>query len=171
MKKIALAAIACLSIGASAFAGHEMKEYKQPLPEPCFHDQELQLDIFGLYGWGTDGSNDSGAGGGLGVNYFWQRNLGVGIDGYARDGGSTVWGVSASLIVRFPIETGSLCLAPYILGGGGYQENGVSAGSFHAGGGLEFRLTPTLGIFTEGRYIWAGPEDSAHARLGVRLVF
>ena len=173
MKKIAFSLIACMSLASGAFAGHQMaggKDYKGGPATPCFQDQEFQLDVFGLYGWSTEGSHDNGFGGGIGANYFFLRNLGVGVDASVRDASSALWNASASLIVRFPIE-GSTCLAPYILAGGGVQTNGTTHGSFHAGGGLEFRLNPGLGIFGEGRYIWAGNDDQAQARLGVRIVF
>ena len=157
MKKIAFSLIACLSIASSAFAGHQMasgKDYKGAAAVPCFQDQELQLDVFGLYGWTTDGPHDDGFGGGIGISYFFMRNLGVGIDGSIRDADDdNLWTVSANLIVRFPIE-GSVCVAPYALVGGGIQGNDGTEAEVHAGGGLEFRLNPGLGIFTEGRYYW-----------------
>jgi hypothetical protein len=173
MKKIAFALVASLSLVASSFAGHQMasgKDYKSPPADPCFRDQEFQIDTFGLYGWSVEGSHDDGFGGGVGVNYFFLRNLGVGIDGSLRDASSALWTASASLIVRFPIE-GSVCVAPYILGGGGVQTNGTTHGAFHAGGGLEFRLPAGFGFFGEGRYYWAGNDDQVQARLGFRVVF
>lgn len=174
MKKILLSFAACLSLAAGASAGHEVvssgKEYKNPVP-PCFQDQEFQLDVFGLYGWTTQGDHDDGFGGGLGVNYFFMRNLGVGVDGSLRDADSALWTATASLIVRFPIETGSVCLAPYILGGGGLQVNSSIDGAFHAGGGLEFRSPQGFGVFAEGRYFWAGHNDQVQARLGFRVLF
>ncbi len=175
MKRILLSLAVCLSVAASASAGHQMvssKEYKNPAPPPCFQDQELQLDVFGLYGWTNQGDHDDGFGGGLGVNYFFLRNLGIGVDGSVRDADPALWTASASLIVRFPIETGSLCVAPYILGGGGVQTNGTTRGAYHAGAGLEFRCPQGFGVFTEGRYFWAGnDDDQIQARLGFRVVF
>jgi len=82
-----------------------------------------------------------------------------------------VWNVDASLIARYPLELGTLCIAPYILGGGGVQTDGTTVGSWFAGGGLEWRVTPRIGIFGEGRYIWAEDTESANARLGLRFVF
>jgi hypothetical protein len=175
MKRILLSFAACLSLAASASAGHEMassggKDYKNPVP-PCFQDQELQLDVFGLYGWTAQGNHDDGFGGGLGMNYFFLRNLGVGVDGSLRDADSALWTASVSLIVRFPIEGDSLCLAPYILAGGGVQTNGSIDGAFHAGGGLEFRCPEGYGMFVEGRYFWAGHNDQIQARVGFRVLF
>ena len=180
MKTIVIALAACVSIGGSAVAGHAVRDYKADKNPPgaCFAETELQLDLFGLYGWSTEGSSGDGFGGGIGVNYFFQRYFGIGVDGAVRDASnhgsreSALWNASASLIGRFPLELGGgLCLAPYILGGGGVQANGTTHGSFHAGGGLEWRATPMLGVFTEGRYIWAGHEDQVQVRLGARIVF
>jgi len=179
MKKIALPLIACLGLASSAFAGHEVKEtkeYKAPV-EPCFKDQELQLDVFAS--WVDTHRHDNisgpkdGFGGGLGVNYFFMRYLGVGADANISAASNGLWTFSGSLIARYPIETGSICLAPYVLGGGGFQTDGINAGTWHVGGGLEWRATHHLGIYGEGRYTWAGAheEDSARVSLGVRFVF
>jgi opacity protein-like surface antigen len=178
MKKIAIPFVACLALASSAFAGHEMKEMKQPVPtEPCFKDQELQLDVFGS--WADTRRHDNvagpkdGWGGGLGVNYFFMRYLGVGADANIVSASNGLWTFSGSLIARYPIEAGSLCLAPYILGGGGFQTDGINAGTWHVGGGLEWRATHNVGIYGEGRYTWAGAheEDSVRVSLGVRFIF
>jgi hypothetical protein len=103
-----------------------------------------------------------------------MRYLGVGVDGNVFGGGSTgVWNFSSSLIARFPVELGGLCLAPYLLGGGGYENDSTSCGTLHAGGGLEFRVVPEkLGIFVEGRYTWAfNTDDQVRVSTGIRLVF
>ena len=176
MKKIAYSIVACLAVAGSALAGHEMKEtkeYKQPV-EPCFKDTELQLDLFGSFTNTQGGGYGDGFGGGIGINYFFMRNLGVGIDGNVFEANANgLWQTSASLIARFPVELGGLCLAPYIFGGGGYQVDGHGAGTFHGGAGLEFRIVPEkFGVYAEGRYTWVGgPDDYAQARVGVRFVF
>ena len=174
MKKNAFAFIACLGVATSAFAGHEMatgKDYKNPV-EPCFHDQEVHLDVFGSYVNTQGGGLGDGFGGGLGVSCFFQRYLGVGVDANVASVSDTLWTFSASLIARYPLELGSLCIAPYILGGGGVQTDGTTAGTVHAGGGLEWRATPSFGVYGEGRYTWAGSnDDNARVSLGVRFVF
>mgnify|MGYP000266771239 CR=1 FL=1 len=176
MKKIAFPMLASLALITSAFAGQEVKESKEykAIPDPCFKDTEFQLDLFGSY---TDSvnrnPNGDGFGGGLAFNYFFMKYLGIGVDGNVFDGtGAVTWDVSGRIIARFPIETGSLCIAPYIFGGGGYEFDGADVGTFHAGGGLEWRATHTLGLFGEGRYTWGADEqDSAQVRAGVRFVF
>jgi hypothetical protein len=183
MKQIAFPMIACLALASSALAGHEVKEtkeYKTP-EEPCFKDQELQLDVFGS--WvdindrghhdGDHNGRKDGFGGGIGVNYFFTRYLGVGIDGNIADVHNGLWTISGDLIARYPIEAGHFCIAPYILAGGGFQTDGINAGTWHVGGGLEWRATHHIGIFGEGRYTWAGTheEDNTRVSLGVRFIF
>jgi len=175
MNKIAFPLIACLALASSAFAGQEVKEskdYKTPA-EPCFKDQEIQLDIFGSW---TDANHNNphhdGFGGGLGVNYFFMKYVGLGVDGNVYDGGPAVWDATARVIARYPIEAGSFCIAPYAFVGGGILADSTTVGTWHAGGGLEWRATHTIGIFTEGRYTWGGNDVNAtQVRAGVRFVF
>ncbi len=177
MKNIALSLVAGFAVASSAFAGTEVshKDFKPMAPvESCFRDQEFQLDLFGSYTNSARRSRYSdGFGGGLAVNYFFMRYIGIGVDGNVFDGDANgVWDTSGRLIVRYPIELGSFCLAPYAFGGGGVQFDQTSSGTLHAGGGLEWRATHQFGIFAEGRYTWtAQNDDSAQARLGVRFAF
>lgn len=174
MKKTALPFLASVIVASSAIAGQPMmtesKHYKEPLPELCFADQEFQLDLFGSY---TDSRNihGDGFGGGIALNFFFHRNIGFGVDGNIFEGDANgVWDTSGRLIVRFPID--EACIAPYIFGGGGIMTDSTTVGTWHAGGGLEYRATQTIGIFGEGRYTWgANNQDAAQARLGVRFVF
>ena len=175
MNKLTSSLFATLALAATGIAGQPVagKDFKTPAPEPCFKDVELQLDLFGSYTNPVSRSSHSdGFGGGLGVNYFFTRYLGAGVSGNVFDGGvHGVWNTDASLIARYPLELGTFCLAPYILAGGGLQANGTTTGSWHAGGGLEWRATPQIGVFGEGRYTWAEDNDSATARVGLRFVF
>ena len=85
-----------------------------------------------------------------------------------------LYDATGSLILRYPLELGSVCLAPYALGGGGVQGGaGKTVGIWHAGGGLEWRVTPKLGVYGEGRYDWADKQrqETSQARLGLRLAF
>lgn len=178
MKKLTLTFLASLAVVATSFAGQEMKEFKAPAPEPCFQAGEFQLDLFGSYnGAITNEEFGDGFGGGVGVNYFFTEMLGFGVSGNVYQGNHTfngdraVWHTSANLIVRFPLQ--DICLAPYIFGGGGLGIDGTTVGTWEAGGGLEWRATPSLGVFAEGRYIWAASQDtdSTQTRVGVRFVF
>lgn len=166
--------VATLLLAGTCFAGTSAKEFKQPVAASCFEAQELQLDLFGSYSWITDGKHEDGDGfgGGLGVNYFFTRILGVGVDGNILDGdASGLWNVTGKLIARFPID--SICLAPYLFVGGGVQTNGDTIGIGTAGAGVEYRVVPNkFGIFTEGRYtLGADNNDAAQARFGFRFVF
>jgi hypothetical protein len=175
MKKLVYPLLTLLAMSVGAFAGTETVQSKQtvaPLPELCFQDREFQLDLFGSY---TDSleqnPHSDGFGGGIALNYFFIRNLGIGVDGNVFDGNANgVWAPTGRLIVRFPID--SACIAPYVFGGGGYEVNGDGFGTAHAGGGLEFRVKPNLGVFGEGRYTWGESDrDSAQYRVGLRFVF
>jgi len=194
MKKITFPLLICLALATSAFAGQEekeTKEYKTPV-EPCFKDRELQLDIFGSWtGQNHDNPHHNGFGGGAAVNYFFLKYLGIGIDSDTYDGGRrgfedaehhrisdgndnvAVEEATGRIIARYPIEMGSFCIAPYAFGGGGLLFDDVTIGTWHAGGGLEWRATHKIGIFSEGRYTWGGGHeiDSAQVRAGLRIVF
>jgi len=171
---------------------------------------------------------NDGSGGGLGLNYFFARYFGIGVDGNwwngiggdfsgnvsSRDyvtlapGFTTVQGVtgsidlpallaaahvantsvtvidpntlilkrnrelgnrnsnrsvanqvSGSLILRYPFE-GPICWAPYIFGGGGGVFDGDSVGFGHVGLGVEFRVTPYMGFFTDWRWEFMGGSNN-----------
>jgi hypothetical protein len=173
MTKLTLSFVTSIGLAASALAGHEVSpSSSKEQVVPCFSDRELQVDFFGS--WIDTRSAGSGFGGGLGVNYFFHRYLGVGIDANLSDVSGGLWTTSASLIGRYPLELGGVCLSPYALAGGGVQANGTTSGTWHAGGGLEWRATPMFGIFTEGRYIWtagASSEENTRVAVGARIVF
>lgn len=181
MNKLTQTLLAGLAVTATSLGGQEMvesKEYKAAVPEPCFRAGELQLDLFGSYnGASTNEQFGDGFGGGIGVTYFFTEMLGFGVSGNVYQGHHTfngdraIWHTSANLFVRFPIQ--DICLAPYIFGGGGVAADGTTVGTWEAGGGLEYRVNPSLGIFAEGRYIWAASQDtdSSQTRVGVRFVF
>lgn len=174
---ILVAAIAAIA-ASTAFAGEQTVSHKQSRQltptEPCFKDVEFQLDVFGSFTNGArDYRYDDGFGGGIGANYFFTRYLGVGVDGTVYDGGvHGVWSGSASLIARYPVDLGHLCFAPYLFGGGGVRSDGQTVGTVHGGAGLEFRVTPRVGIFSDARYTWAeNRSDAITTRVGIRFAF
>lgn len=165
---------------------------------PKYTANELSLDLSGSY-WAAERrftkvfeTNIRGErgrwGGNAGINYFFTRWLGIGGDANFSDhrgfGGPACDYVMGNLIARAPIcNTG---IAPYIFGGGGRQFWGLttSDGELFAGAryewvadlgvGIEFRITPGLGIFGDGRYIWHlkdGGVDRLALRAGMRLAF
>jgi hypothetical protein len=174
MKKLLYPAVAALALAGTGIAGTPMYTSKDPVaPEPCFNDVELQLDVFGSYNDGrARADRGDGWGGGLGVNYFFTRILGFGAAANLYDGdGEGEWNFDFDVIARFPIE-GGVCIAPYVLAGGGLATNGNTVGTWNVGGGLEWRATSSFGVFGEGRYIWgAQDEDTVTARVGLRFVF
>ena len=175
--------------------GKETKQ--QVIPETsCFSEHEWQVDLFGQYSVG-EGPNqvglfrDHGWGGGIGLNYFFSRNIGLGVDAAWLDakeapfGGSvsddgdnstTIHNFSGSLIFRAPMD--AACLAPYLYVGGGCSVDGHQWASAHAGAGVEYRIVPQkVGVFLDGRWTYLGDRfghgdlNYFSTRLGMRFVF
>jgi hypothetical protein len=196
--------LAALTVSTVALAGERSvslgKESKAPVvpPTPCFGDHEFQVDIFGQYsvGEGPDQAGifrDHGWGGGVGLNYFFSRNVGLGIDAAWLDAKASpasgdvsssgegshrraVHNFSGSLIYRMPID--SACLAPYIYAGGGFAVDGEQWATAHAGAGLEYRIKPqSFGVFIDGRWTYLGDRfghddlNYFSSRVGFRFVF
>lgn len=149
---------------------------------PKYTAQELSLDLFGSYnnpeGKFTDlfktSIHHGFWGGGAGLNYFFTENLGLGVDFNmsSKPEGSLVDDVIGNLYVRFPL--GNSGLAPYIYGGGGRGIYPVYQWYYGGGVGLEYRFNPTMGIFTDARFLWSQKETALNRlflRAGVRLVF
>jgi hypothetical protein len=144
-----------------------------------FTSAELSFDAFGSYIaaerrfnklFETDIRHGTW-GGGVGLNYFFMREIGIGTDiNIPVNGGNFVDQVVGSLIARWPFE--STGLAPYIFGGGGRGTDPAWEWLGHAGVGLEYRFNPATGLFVDGRYIWADKTfDRLLLRAGLRLVF
>jgi hypothetical protein len=201
MKKLTLSLLISLGFVGAAFAGQPMvssKEYKQPAPEEyCFNDREFQIDIFGAYMDGNGHTHagpirEAGYGGGIGVNYFFSRHIGIGVDatwiydhengaanhdGHHNDDDETTFhNITSSLIFRFPID--SACIAPYVFAGGGFHVDGDQWASAHAGVGIEYRIVPQrIGLFTDARFTYYGTrygrddQNNVMARAGIRFVF
>ncbi len=110
-------------------------------------------------------------GGGVGVNYFFTREIGIGTDmNMADNDGNLVDHVAASLILRWPFEPSGV--APYIFGGGARRTDPTWEWLGNAGVGVEWRFNPTTGIFVDGRYIWADKTfESVLLRTGLRFAF
>jgi hypothetical protein len=141
---------------------------------------ELSLDFFASYLAGERRIEDLFKtnirhgfwGGGVGVNYFFTRNIGIGADMNIPDdgGGNFISNVNGSLIARFPIMQSGL--APYVFGGGGRQTNPAWEWTGHAGVGVEYRFNPVTGLFTDARYTWVKhTSDEILFRAGLRFVF
>lgn len=175
MKKyIITTLVAAVAATTAAVAGTEVSSKKTvvPMEEPClYRDNELQLDAFGLGGFYRGGS--SVWGGGLGVNYFFLRYVGLGVEQFvAGNSGNTDWGTFGHLFLRYPFCWG---LSPYAMVGIGkiYGSN-PSIGGGDVGGGLEWRFTENVGLFWDGAWIYS-PELSngggVASRIGLRYAF
>jgi hypothetical protein len=187
------------------------KSVIEPREMTPFRDQEVQVDLFGLgnfhkgangdyvkdlvgfdAGFNRQMSGRPGWGGGLGVNYFFLRYFGVGIEQslYGRnsqgptptadfwDFGYTRWATIGNLFLRYPID--SIRLAPYLMVGGGANYGSVpnldlgpgvpnyrmaGQGFGHVGGGLEFRLFDNVGIFSDARYLFSSVDGLPYSQL------
>jgi hypothetical protein len=149
-------------------------------PGDLYRSNEISVDAFGSASLGKysiehiSGSrvrHDTRLGAGLGLNYFFTRNIGLSADAYSEDTtGAFVDSLSASLNVRFPL--GKSGFAPYVFGGGGYQFDLAEVWFVQAGAGMEYRFTPNVGAFLDAR--WVLPDETKYygvARLGLRFAF
>jgi hypothetical protein len=164
MKKITtLFAVAMLA--SSVMAGpvtydKGSKGVVPPTPtESCF-GPGFDIGIFGsaLLPSTTRNGYDDGGGGGILVDYFFCNYVGIEASYAANSTASTLHTYGADLVLRAPIE--SLCVAPYIMAGGGGDTDGSSLGQFNAGGGLDFRFRGSpIGLFADAAYYWHSDSD------------
>lgn len=91
---------------------------------------------------------DHAWGGGGDLKYFFTRNLGVGLEGFALDGNDTVGAVLGTFTVRFPI--GHSRFAPYVFGGvgglfgGGNEQTDFFFTEHHVAPGVEEGETESI---------------------------
>jgi len=197
MKKLLLLNIVLALVATSpSFSGVSPAKQTVMFEEPClFRDRELQFDAYGL-GDFFRGTNRTFSGrpmwgGGLGVNYFFNRFAGIGIEqdlygrnsaGLNRNLGITRWATIGNLFLRYPIC--SINLAPYLMVGGGANYGNIPSrgntslagqGFGHVGGGLEYRLTENIGLFSDARYLYSDvralPNTQLLWRYGLRFAF
>src|ERR1051325_10294004 len=117
-----------------------------------FPPHELNLDLFGTYAdRNRFGAKEDNGGGGIGLNYFMTRFIGIGADSYIEEW-KAPYRVNGSLFLRYPLQAG---LAPYAFGGGGREFKYLTQWTFHGGGGLEFRFNPYTGIFGDARRVFS----------------
>ncbi|MBJ7327490.1 MAG: hypothetical protein JHC52_09110 [Chthoniobacterales bacterium] len=175
MKKyIITALVTAVAATSAAVAGTEVSSKKTvvAMEEPClYRDNELQLDAFGLGGFYRSGNPVWG--GGIGVNYFFLRYIGLGIEQSVAGGnGSTDWGTFGHLFLRYPFCWG---LSPYAMVGIGkiYGSN-PSVGGGDVGGGIEWRFTENIGLFGDARWFYSPDISNSGgviARTGLRFAF
>ena len=145
-----------------------------------YRGNELSVDAFGTASIGQYNiehpSNrtvrqDTKFGAGAGLNYFITRYIGIGAEAYSQNTtGTFIDSASANLMLRLPL--GQSGFAPYILGGGGHQFDRTDFWFGQAGGGMEYRFCPNVGVFLDARAVW--PNETKNygvARLGLRFAF
>ncbi len=184
-----IAAVITLANGTASAAEHIWEDpggwsrsvfYYDTEAGPRFNANELSLDLFGSYLNPERKFNDlfetnirhGTWGGGVGLNYFFTRELGIEADvNMSAHEGRIVDQVLGNLVLRIPIE--SARIAPYIFGGGGRSVSPDWDWLADAGVGLDFRLSRVTGIFADARYIWHDEKtyDRLLIRTGLRLVF
>lgn len=139
---------------------------------------EFSFDAFGAYRKNFNNFEDAfdhnwrhgDFGGGIGLNYFFTRYVGIGAETFFQEHGAFFNNVSGNLIVRMPL--GKSGFAPYIFGGGGHRFNRPEEWTYGGGLGLEYRFTRHVGIFADGRYEWADKtSDNTLVRAGMRFAF
>jgi hypothetical protein len=169
-----------------SFAGQSISSKKVVVaPDDCrFHANEWQIDsstvgIVGVYG----GQGKQGLGGNLGVNYFFSKYVGIGIDdsvGGGRNSNETGFtgmqafdSLQADLLLRYPICVWNI--APYAMIGGGATWVSASQGDGNVGGGVEWRFMKNLGFFADCRWLYGNNGSKALSqalpRVGFRLSF
>jgi hypothetical protein len=177
MKKyIITSLVAVIAATSSSFAGTESyKKTVVPVEEPClYRDTEFQLDAFGTGAFYRAG--EPGWGGGLGMNVFFLRYLGLGVEQFVvgREDFGAEWGTFGHLFVRYPFCWG---LSPYAMVGLGklYGDSQKSYGCGDVGGGLEYRITENIGLFGDARWVYSPDFNSNSggvlARTGLRFAF
>ncbi|MGZ4963346.1 MAG: hypothetical protein ACXWJB_16115 [Limisphaerales bacterium] len=146
-----------------------------------YNANELQLDLFGTYNHAIANFDDifenswkhGHWGGGVGMNYFFTKYIGVGADTFFQEHGHLFNNFTGNLFVRWPIANSGF--APYIYGGAGWRDGSTvpsGADTFTADGGvgLEYRFNAHLGLFTDVRYTWTEKTaDECLARAGFRI--
>lgn len=164
---------------AMSAAAAENDYAPQAHPDQLFRSRELSLDLFGSVSVGQQTidhltgnrvADDGRLGAGAGLNYYFTRNVGLGVDAYSEDTDHYfVDKTSVSLLVRFPFE--QVHLAPYLFGGGGRQFDPEELWFGQVGGGLEVRVTHNWGLFADARYMMLdkGADNVGLGRLGIRL--
>jgi len=150
---------------------------------PLYNSQEISLDLFasyinpeGKFGDLFETSIRNGFwGGGAGLNYFFTRELGLGADfniSSKPDDLNLVDQVTGNFIARLPL--GNSGVAPYLIGSGGRGMSPNWDWVYGGGVGMEMRLNPTTGLFSDARFLWSDRSTADNRlliRAGVRLAF
>ena len=175
LSRLCFAAVFGILLATGAQAGD--KTFKTTCEfETCnFRDYEFQIDAFGAFlanpEFETRGRVlNTGVGGGGGLNFFFLRYFGVGVEGlWYGNGGTAETMIIGNVFIRYPICKWNM--APYLMigGGGGFGQESVGFG--HIGGGGEWRIHPNVGLFCDSRFVYGAPDLLGLTRVGVRFAF
>jgi Surface antigen len=192
--KLALTAAIVFSQAIVLFAGEtevSSKNVIEPAPVPpvsYFRANEWDLGLFGTYDTSFNQNRraigDHAWGGGISGTYFPWLYAGFGIDGSLVDTipGHDLGGqVDGKFTLRYPLDliAPNLHLAPYAYAGVGGLFVHTSESNHHSnvlgnvGGGLEYRFTPHIGIFSDAGYeIVDGPKNNfMQVNFGLKFAF
>ncbi|HLX71015.1 MAG TPA: hypothetical protein VKV04_15420 [Verrucomicrobiae bacterium] len=136
-----------------------------------FSAHEASFDLFGFYGSrDKGGSSSSAAGPGVGFNYFFTQNFGIGADSYA-DAFTWPYLLNANGIFRYHIP--GVCAAPYAFAGFGREWWHAPQWMGDVGGGIEYRPEHrNAGLFVDVRGVFpTETKDYAVVRFGIRFIF
>jgi len=135
----------------------------------AYAQKGISYDIAGVYTSRNRDGNDKGAWGpGIGVNYDFTPNIGVGVDTYS-DGFRLPYMLNASFIYTFHT---TWMLNPYGFAGFGRQWEHASQWTEHVGAGVEYETKFGPGLFVDGRWVFANETANYGAiRFGVRVRF
>jgi hypothetical protein len=203
MKKFIVSFLSLIAIAGTSQAGPVEPNERQVQQQTSYQgsqdwyrDREWNFDLFGSYAFTARPYRsdqylgvDHAWGGGIDANFMFSRYLGIGVEGYGLAANDAVGQASGNLIFRYPIP-GTRC-APYGYAGGGLIFNGSDVGDLvdrrldrfrrhndaegmgQFGAGIEFRLTPNLGIIND--FSWnivnGDRNDFGMVRSGIRFGF
>ena len=168
-------ALSTSAFAGTSYSGKSSKMVQPIAPAPDINCFAPGWDV-GVFGSALVAHNghDVFGGGGVTADYFFTEMLGFQANYSVYDTHSEHHQFDGDLVLRFPIH--SCCIAPYIMGGGGFSTNSHQEGDFNAGAGIEARVgaLKKTGIFLDGAYHFHtsnNDRDFTIARLGVKFVF
>jgi hypothetical protein len=178
------AAFLTTTVAQAAHIWEDPNAWWCPEPDaPRYNANELDLDLFGSYFHREGEFNDLFStdinhgfwGGGAGITYYFLRNLGLGADFNASSKPDDL-GIfdytTGNIYFRIPICNSGF--APYIFGGGGRAVAPAWYWVYGAGVGLEYRIRPAIGIFSDARFLWNDRSTELNTltiRAGLRIAF
>jgi hypothetical protein len=183
MKQIAsiLAVFALATAGAVAGPYSSGKSPKAPELPPvgpppaaplCFAPG-ASFGVFGAYLMPDGDHYDDEFGGGIALDYFWSEYFGVSASYALFSTTPEIHHVTADLVARYPIRPA--CIAPYVLGGGGFHANSETEAIGRVGAGLDVQI-PAMGnngFFADYIYTFGGGDlgDFQTIRVGMKFNF